>query len=92
MFKPPPLGVGMMYFPALAAFYQSCGGLIDVLEIEPQTLWLNTRDQSKIEQKIAPKIEPKIELDRLAFAQLLSYPQAKLVHGVGMPLFPAHSP
>lgn len=86
MFKPPPLGVGMMYFPALAAFYKSCGGLIDVLEIEPQTLWLNTRDQSKIEQKIAPKIEPKIELDRLAFAQLLSYPQAKLVHGVGMPL------
>lgn len=40
MFRPPPLGVGMVYFPAFEPFYAHCGGLLQVLEVEPQMLWL----------------------------------------------------
>ena len=72
MFQPPPLGVGMVYFPALAPFYADCGGLLDVLEVEPQTLW---------HSGVAAHT-----LLEAAFASLLRSPQRKLVHGVGMPL------
>ena len=62
----------MMYFPALDSFYESSGGLLDVLEIEPQTLWLHTQGVMR--------------LDDRAFSGLQRWPQRKLVHGVGMPL------
>lgn len=82
MYRPPPLGVGMMYFPALEPFYARCGGLLQVLEIEPQTLWLRAREQDEEKEEGAGKHR----LDERAFAALARWPQHKLVHGVGMPL------
>lgn len=78
MFKPPPLGVGMVYFPALEPFYMRCGGLLQVLEVEPQTLWLRA---SEPEEGAGGH-----RLDERAFAALMRQPRHKLVHGVGMPL------
>lgn len=72
MFKPPPLGVGMVYFPALEPFFEYGNELLDVLEIEPQTLWIRSQGIHRLN-------EP-------AFSRLERWPQRKLVHGVGMPV------
>ncbi len=85
MFKPQPLGVGMVYFPALEPFFDGHGGLLDVLEVEPQTLWL--RSTAALDPASDPP-EPRSahRLDERAFAALARWRQAKLLHGVGMPL------
>src|SRR5690554_793315 len=70
----PELGVGIVYFPALEHVLDAGEGLIDVIEVEPQPLWLkDSRDGSP-------------RLDSRAFDRLHSRPQRKLVHGVGIPL------
>ncbi len=74
-FRPPRLGAGMIYTPALRPFLKERLGSIDVLEIEPQTLWLA---DDAIE---GPYREHSELID--AFAAL---PVSKLVHSVGMPL------
>ena len=70
----PELGVGIVYFPALEHVLDAGEGLIDVIEVEPQPLWLKDSRQG------APR------LDDRAFDRLGSRPQRKLVHGVGIPL------
>ena len=35
----PDLGVGVVYFPGLEALFDESASLVDVVEIEPQTLW-----------------------------------------------------
>lgn len=72
MFRPPPLGVGMVYFPALEPFFEYGAGLLDVLEIEPQTLWTRSQGIHRLNEPV--------------FSRLERWPQRKLVHGVGMPV------
>ncbi|WP_178346850.1 DUF692 domain-containing protein [Marivita hallyeonensis] len=75
MFQPPKLGIGMIFSAALDPFLRRRPDALDVLEIEPQTLWL-------AEDAIAgPFAEYRPAME--AFAAL---PQAKLVHSVGVPL------
>ncbi len=70
----PELGVGIVYFPALEPLLDAGKGLIDVIEVEPQPLWLKDPHEG------CPR------LDEGAFDRLLARPQRKLVHGVGIPL------
>ncbi len=74
-FRPPKLGAGMIYTPGLRPFLKRRADLIDVLEIEPQTLWLA---DDAIE---GPFREYGAVVDALA-----ALPMSKLVHSVGMPL------
>src|SRR3546814_256555 len=70
----PESGVGIVYFPALEPLLDAGKGLIDVIEVEPQPLWLKDSGGG------CPR------LDERAFDRLLARPQRKLVHGVGIPL------
>src|SRR3546814_19573776 len=70
----PESGVGIVYFPALEPLLDAGKGLIDVIEVEPQPLWLKDSGGG------CPR------LDERAFDRLLARPQRKLVHGVGLPL------
>lgn len=64
----------MVYFPAFEALFERCGDLLDVIEVEPQTLWFRNHDSGGH------------RLDEHAFENLARLPQHKLMHGVGMPL------
>lgn len=64
----------MVYFPALEFLFEHCNHLLDVIEVEPQTLWFRGYD------------DKSHQLDERAFDRLLHHPQHKLMHGVGLPL------
>jgi uncharacterized protein (UPF0276 family) len=73
--SPAQLGVGLTFHRELEAFLEVHSDLVDVLELEPQTLWLPAvsnghgfRTSDGIMERIA------------------SFPQAKLVHSVGLPV------
>lgn len=71
----PELGVGLIYSSALEPLLAEAPDLIDVLEIEPQTLWAEQKDSA------VPYVVP-LELDD----HLASLPGRKLVHSVGTPV------
>src|SRR3954463_12892291 len=74
-FRPEPIGPGAVYLRALDEIFRANGDLIQVAEVEPQTLWT---------KGTAPGARPRgseIELSRLA-----ALPQRRLTHGVGFPL------
>jgi len=68
----PPLGVGIVYTPALEPLLQSEAGVVDVIEVEPQTYWFKDRPSGS-----------SYRLDEAAFDRLAEFPQAKIVHGLG---------
>lgn len=80
-FRPPRLGIGMTFSAALMPLLRRRPDALDVLELEPQTLWLadHAFDGPFFEYR------PGIDL----FAQL---PGRKLVHSVGMPLGGTRTP
>jgi uncharacterized protein len=69
------LGVGIVYIPGIEPLLQREAGLVGVLEVEPQTIWLETgfRDHP-------------YRPDTGALERLKALPQAKIVHGVGFPV------
>jgi uncharacterized protein (UPF0276 family) len=69
------LGAGLVYFSGFEPALEECAGLIDVLEIEPQTFWLAGD---------APGRPPRVDPAHLKHIAELPYP--KLVHGVGFPV------
>ena len=70
------LRVGLVYWPALAPLYHEGAGVVDVLELEPQSLW----------RKVNRAGMWWYEQDDLLIAQIQALPQPKLIHGVGQPL------
>ena len=68
------LGVGLVYWPALAPLFES--GEAAVLELEPQTLW----------SKISTRAGLAYQLNEELFDQIAALPQPKLLHGVGQPV------
>lgn len=70
----PELGVGLTWFPGLEPALESNAGLIDVLEIEPQTFW-----------RRAPGGQSLI-VDQPSLEGLLARRVPKLVHGIGFPV------
>ncbi len=71
----PELGVGLVYSSALEPLLSERPDLIDVLEIEPQTLWAET-----VEGDVPYLARPEVD-DHLA-----CLPGRKLVHSVGTPV------
>ena len=71
--KLPELGVGVTWFSGMEPLLHANAGLIDVLEIEPQTL-LRRQPHSKI------------VVDSAAIEAVRQQPHAKLVHSVGLPV------
>jgi uncharacterized protein len=68
------LGVGLVYWSALAPLFES--GEAAVLELEPQTLWT----------KAASTLGFVYRLNEPLFESIACLPQAKLMHGVGQPV------
>ena len=71
----PELGVGVVYSSALEPLLEAAPELINVLEVEPQTTWIETRIAS------APYLVRDEIQDHLA-----SLPGHKLVHSIGTPV------
>ena len=71
----PALGVGLVFFPELAALFEDAG-LVGVLEVEPQAFWEKVRTPGGFGYR------PNDALLR-GVARL---PQARLLHGVGQPV------
>ena len=71
----PELGVGMIYFSGMEPLLEAHPGVVDLLEIEPQTTWLERPDRPG-EILVLPEVE----------AHLASLPYRKLVHSVGTPV------
>src|SRR5688572_27703652 len=68
------LGVGLVYWPALAPLFES--GEATVLELEPQTLW----------RKIPTSAGSAYQVNEELFDRIAALPQSKLLHGVGQPV------
>lgn len=71
----PELGVGVVYSPALEPLLEQSPENIDVIEIEPQTMWLESLNRPG-EILVQPEVE----------ARLASLPFRKLVHSIGTPV------
>ncbi|MCX5212587.1 DUF692 domain-containing protein [Kitasatospora sp. NBC_00240] len=67
------LGVGLTYVPGLDRIIDACADLLDVVEIEPQTLWRSRTDGG-------------ITLDEEVLRRIADLPGARLLHGVGNPV------
>jgi len=70
----PEIGVGVTWFAGMEPLLQANAGLVDVLEIEPQTLWRRQPHARTV----------AIDTAALEAVQRQSY--AKLVHSVGLPV------
>lgn len=73
--KVPELGIGLTYHPVLDRVINDHPGLIQVLEIEPQTHWIQPDPNETI-----------YTLDRAALETIQTYPHHKLMHGIGFPV------
>lgn len=71
----PELGVGATYSAALKPLLESHPDIFDVLEIEPQTIWIETPDEE------APYFVSPEALRRIA-----QLPGRKVVHSIGTPV------
>lgn len=71
----PDVGVGLTFMPALASFYQENKDLIDVIEVEPQSMWMDTRPTKGCFSILDGVIE-----------EICSLPFNKLVHSVAAPV------
>ena len=78
-FPTTPLGVGLVYAPALEPLIRGEPGLIDVLEIEPQTLWRKRAAGDYV-------------VDTLRLNRLAELPGARIIHSVGFPVGSLRSP
>lgn len=74
-FVAPKLGIGMIFAPALRPFLERRPDALDLLEFEPQTLWLADDAFAGPFFEYTPGIE-----------MIAALPGHKLVHSVGMPL------
>ena len=69
------LGVGLVYWPELAPLFDAAG-LVDVLELEPQTIW----------ERHEASTGPSYRVNQEMLNEIADRPQAKLLHGVGQPV------
>jgi len=72
---PAALGVGMTYAPRLDAVIEAATGLLDLLEVEPQTLW--RRHEGDTERYV---------VDSVLMGRVAALPCRKVLHGVGFPV------
>jgi uncharacterized protein len=70
----PELGVGLTWFAELEPVLQANAGLVDVLEIEPQTFWRREPGANTL------------VVDQPSLNALCEQPLPKLIHSVGFPV------
>src|ERR1700756_3100775 len=70
----PELGVGLTWFAGLDPVLEANHGLIDFLEIEPQTFWRRDPDTKAL------------VVDQPLLEDLQRHPFAKLIHSIGLPV------
>lgn len=70
----PVLGVGVTYCSGIEPLLASGAGLVNVLEVEPQTLWYHAQGSGDY------------RLDSLLLERIAGFPCRKLVHSVGCPV------
>ena len=80
-FTAPKLGIGMIFATALRPFLERRPDAVDLIEIEPQTLWLADDAFTGPFFEFTPGIE-----------MIAALPGHKLVHSVGMPLGGTRTP
>lgn len=71
----PDLGVGITYSPAIEPLLEQYPSLVDVVEVEPQTTWIECRETPE-RYRVADDV-----LEHIA-----RLPGRKLVHSVGVPV------
>jgi uncharacterized protein (UPF0276 family) len=71
----PALGVGITYASAIEPLLERDPGIIDVLEVEPQTTWIKT-----------PGGRQPYRVNEEVLRHLLGLPGRKLLHSVGAPV------
>jgi len=81
--SPPETGVGLTWVPGLESLIEANAGLIDVLEVEPESL-LRRRSGSLGLQ--ATKSQGSLEIDRAALEVLQQRSVSKLVQSVNTPV------
>jgi uncharacterized protein len=68
-------GVGITYSAAIEPLLDRCPDLFDVVEVEPQTLWIR-----------AGRGTPRFRVEEAVVAHLERLPGRKLIHSVGTPV------
>jgi uncharacterized protein len=71
----PALGIGITYSAAIEPVLQQYPNLVDVVEVEPQTTWFETRDEE----------QPFRVLDSV-LEHIAQLPGRKIVHSIGAPV------
>lgn len=71
----PALGIGATYSSALDPLIDRHPELFDVLEIEPQTTWIKTKDRQR-----------PFQIDNQVLDHLTGLPGRKIIHSVGRPV------
>jgi uncharacterized protein (UPF0276 family) len=71
----PELGVGITYSSAIEPLLDRDAALVDVIEIEPQTTWLETQSSA----------EPYRIVDQVV-EHIAALPMRKIVHSIGAPV------
>jgi uncharacterized protein (UPF0276 family) len=74
-FDPPPLGVGITFSSAIESILDLHPELIDVVEVEPQTTWLES-----------PSPQGRLSRHDEVASYLRDLPFQKLVHSIGLPV------
>lgn len=70
------LGVGLVYWSALAPLFEAGTEMVAVLELEPQALWEKVHNTSAFYYRT----------NEALLARVARLPQSKLLHGVGHPV------
>jgi uncharacterized protein len=71
----PELGVGITYSSAIEPLLERDANLVDVVEFEPQTTWVETRDR-----------EHPYRVSDTVLDHIVQLPGRKLVHSIGAPV------
>ncbi len=73
--KLPALGVGITYSSALVPLLEEYPDLFDILEVEPQTTWIETHSEG------AP-----YRISQASLHHISQMPGRKIVHSIGTPV------
>lgn len=73
--KIPELGIGLTYHPVMDPVLEKYTGLIQVLEIEPQTHWIQPDPSTN-----------HYAIDQVTLKKIQSLPYHKLMHSIGFPV------
>ncbi|HVU98718.1 MAG TPA: DUF692 family protein [Puia sp.] len=78
----PEAGIGLTYNFGLQSFLEECLDHIDVLEVEPQSIWFRKNGDASNEVHGCPQLV----MNEAEFERISRYQCRKLLHGIGYPV------